>query len=85
MKLNKTQLDVLTRMAEGWELGSFNGECTNHNMIQYGGLGKGGISVDVSNATILSLVKKGLIATAAMRSPYSTWRLTDKGHHAISQ
>ena len=77
MKLSKTQLDVLWLMAEGRELGTDN-EPISHNIIR---LGKGGVSVNVSNATTLSLVKKGLMRG----NSYSTWQLTDKGRHAISQ
>ena len=72
MKLSKTQLDVLTRMAEGWEL------------LDLYGLQKGGDKIKVSSSTALVLWKKELIAFTGYSSPVR-FILTDKGRHALSQ
>ena len=61
MKLPKTQIDILDKMDNGWELGLATGYKGSRAWLQKGGLGYGGDSQKVHRNTLFSLEAKGLI------------------------
>lgn len=59
MKLSESQQLVIDKMNEGWELGYDNYSFTT--WLQKNGIGRGGETIDIRNATLFALYKKGLI------------------------
>lgn len=69
--LSATQIDVLIRLSNGWQLGRSSGFFKLHSRtwIQKGGIGKGGEAVTVPSATFKSLLDKKLIILTEERYP----------------
>ena len=77
-KLSPTQIEVLTLMNQGWELGRSEGFFES-TWLQKDGLGKGGPTKRISIATLYSLVKKGYILHTKTIYPNNYYVLTTKG------
>ena len=81
MKLSNTQKNVLSRMANGWELGS-SMTATGRSWLQLGGIGKGGATETISNATVVALQQRRLI-DGAYSFPTRKYELTELGRQQI--
>ena len=79
--LSKTMERVLTRMANGWELGTAM-TMRGRVWLQQGGCGRGGKSETVSSATLSALENRQLISVRERAFPTARWQLTDAGKAA---
>lgn len=74
-KPSKVQMEVLAKMADGWQLGHSTGAFYNNSWLQKGGCGHGGPTVQVSFATLRALRNAGLIVRDTFKFPTQTYRL----------
>ncbi len=81
-KPTKKQLEILTLMKEGWEMGVSTG-LTFHAWIQKDGVGRGGDTVKLHGNTFSGLSHRGFIAPTERRFPTSIWILTETGRNAL--
>lgn len=80
----KKQLEVLTLMNEGWEMGvSTSYINAGFAKLQRGGIGRGGEVRKIHNKTFDSLLERGLIKKRKHGFPASIFQLTDTGRKAI--
>ena len=77
-ELSPTQIEVISLMNQGWELGRSEGFFPGA-WLQKDGLGKGGTSKSISIATLHSLQVKGYIKNVKHDYPNNHYDLTDKG------
>ena len=78
MKATKTQLDILQKMNDGWELGYYQGLVASCNLKE-GGIGRGGQSQQVKTNTFFALWMKGLIVISKYGPSTDKYSLTEKG------
>ena len=80
-KLSKTQRELLEKIASGeWELGTNTAMASRSSAwIQRGGIGRGGESVTVNQATVHALYRRGMITYGDKSFPTRTWKVTEKG------
>lgn len=79
MKLSKAQLEIITLMQAGWEMGKSEAFSSNHAWVQKDGVGRGGESKNMSIATFTSLLEKKMIEIKHKSFPTSKYQLTDLG------
>lgn len=86
MRLSKTQLEVIRRLQEGWEMATSwiaigYTRVKSTVTLQKNGLGKGGeVYYPSTISTVYALERKGLIEVVDERWPHGRiWNLTDKG------
>ena len=84
MKLSVRQKDVLTKLSEGWELGSMS-TYDGGWWMQENGLGRGGNYLTVHSSTAHSLCKAKLIYRKKYSFPRSLWQITEAGRAAIAE
>jgi len=83
-KLSETQINVLEKMKENWELGSWQTFGSRHYTLQKNGIGKGGETKTVAQHTVHALMKKEFIEIVK-KDGYSsdrTYVLTQKSKDA---
>lgn len=76
-KPTKVQLTVIDLMQKGWQLG-WSMSFDSRAWLQKGGIGRGGDCKYVSQSTVLSLWRKGLIEKDEEKYPTKTFKLTEK-------
>ena len=82
MKLPEKQMEVLSLMNQGWELGqSFDGRA----WLQRDGLGRGGDTKDVHGNTFSSLYNKELVKIEKQGFPTSRYTLTNLAKQILEQ
>ncbi len=87
-KLSKAQLDVLRLMADGWELGSFEGTSMNSHWNSIRKVGSIEKSTKVHGNTLDSLRRAGLIACKPREQKYwyrVLYALTAAGREAAQE
>ena len=82
IKINAKQLEVLTLMNNGWELGYASGRDYSHHWLQKGGCGHGGESKNVNSNTAHALYNRKLI-TQHYSFPTSTYTLTEEAKEIL--
>ena len=81
-KPTKKQMEVLTLMNEGWEMG-FSNTMNSRVWLQKNGVGRGGESMDVHINTFNGLHLRGLVRRKEYKFPTSEYVLTDAGREAL--
>ncbi len=92
MKLTKKQIEILTLMNLGWELGkntSTSARNISHNRVwwlQKGGIGRGGESKEIhGKVNILNLYQEKLILSTGFNFPSEKYYLTKKGKKLLNE
>jgi hypothetical protein len=74
-KPSKVQMEVLSKMADGWQLGRRDGVIDGRAWIQKGGCGYGGEIQSVSLGTVRAMEHHGYIVKDTYKYPTQTYRL----------
>lgn len=78
IKLSPTQIDIIQKMRDGWELGR-NCGYRSSVWMQKNGIGRGGESKDLSISTFQILWEKKIITVIRIGYSTTVYALTDLG------